>query len=94
MSLERTSPTLSLRALRTRRTNSAASRKETGFVIKFKAPHYRIYELKADDSFMDGYSVICRSDTAALAMACEGAAGRAAASMSGRADGASPALTR
>jgi hypothetical protein len=41
--------------------------------------HYRIFELDSADRLMDGYSVMCRSDTAALAMACHGAAGRAAA---------------
>ena len=41
--------------------------------------HYRIYELDFADRCMDGYSVMCRSDTAALAMACKGADDRAAA---------------
>jgi hypothetical protein len=31
--------------------------------------HYRINELDAADRVVDGYSVMCRSDTAALAMA-------------------------
>ncbi len=30
---------------------------------------YRIYELDPADHIVDGYSVICRSDAAALAMA-------------------------
>jgi hypothetical protein len=30
---------------------------------------YRIYELDPTDQVMDGYSVMCRSDAAALAMA-------------------------
>jgi len=41
--------------------------------------HYRIYELDRAGQIMDGYSVICRSDTAALAMATNGAENRAAA---------------
>jgi hypothetical protein len=41
--------------------------------------HYRINELDATDRVVDGYSVMCRSDTAALAMASKGAEGRAAA---------------
>ena len=41
--------------------------------------HYRIYELDPADQIMDGYSVMCRSDTAALAMASNGAENRAAA---------------
>jgi hypothetical protein len=41
--------------------------------------HYRIYELDPADQVVDGYSVICRSDSAALAMACSGAEHRAAA---------------
>jgi hypothetical protein len=41
--------------------------------------HYRIYELDHTDRIMDGYSVMCRSDTAALAMASNGAENRAAA---------------
>jgi hypothetical protein len=35
--------------------------------------HYRIYELDPADRIMDGYSVMCRSDTAALVMASSGA---------------------
>jgi hypothetical protein len=31
--------------------------------------HYRINELDAADRIVDGYSVMCRSDAAALAMA-------------------------
>jgi hypothetical protein len=34
--------------------------------------HYRIFELDSADRLMDGYSVMCRSDAAALAMACNG----------------------
>jgi hypothetical protein len=41
--------------------------------------HYRIFELDSADRLMDGYSVMCRSDAAALAIACNGAADRAAA---------------
>jgi len=41
--------------------------------------HYWINELDAADHVVDGYSVICRSDTAALAMASKGAEDRAAA---------------
>ena len=41
--------------------------------------HYRIYELDPADQIMDGYSVMCRSDTAALAMASNCAENRAAA---------------
>jgi hypothetical protein len=41
--------------------------------------HYRINELDAADRVVDGYSVMCRSDTAALAMASKGAENRAAA---------------
>jgi hypothetical protein len=41
--------------------------------------HYRIYEVDPADKVMDDYSVICRSDTAALAMASNGADTRAAA---------------
>ena len=39
----------------------------------------RINELDAADRVVDGYSVMCRSDTAALAMASKGAEDRAAA---------------
>ena len=42
-------------------------------------PRYRIYELDPADQIKDGYSVVCRSDTAALAMASNGAENRAAA---------------
>jgi hypothetical protein len=38
--------------------------------------HYRIYELDPADHIVDGYSVMCRSDAAALAMASSGAEGR------------------
>jgi hypothetical protein len=31
--------------------------------------HYRIYELGLADHVVEGYSVMCQSDTAALAMA-------------------------
>jgi hypothetical protein len=41
--------------------------------------HYRINELDAADRVVDGYSVMCRSDTAALAMASKGAENRVAA---------------
>jgi hypothetical protein len=40
--------------------------------------HYRIYELDPADHVVDGYSVMCRSDTAALAMASKCAAQAAA----------------
>jgi hypothetical protein len=41
---------------------------------------YRIFELDTAGRLMDGgYSVMCRSDTAALALACTGAEDRAAA---------------
>jgi hypothetical protein len=43
------------------------------------AGFYRIYELDSADRVMDGYSVVCRSDSAALAMACSCAENRAAA---------------
>jgi hypothetical protein len=39
---------------------------------------YRINELDAADRVVDGYSVICRSDAAALTMASKGAENRAA----------------
>ena len=35
--------------------------------------HYRIYELDSTDRVVTGYSVMCRSDAAALAMASKGA---------------------
>ncbi len=35
--------------------------------------HYRIYELDSANHVVDGYSVMCRSDAAALAMASKGA---------------------
>ena len=38
--------------------------------------HYRIYELDPADHIVDGYSVMCRSDSAALAMASKGAEAR------------------
>jgi hypothetical protein len=41
--------------------------------------HYRVYELDPADHIVDGYSVICRSDSAALAMASKEAEARAAA---------------
>jgi hypothetical protein len=41
--------------------------------------HYRIYELDPANHILDGYSVVCRSDTAALAMASKGAENHAAA---------------
>jgi hypothetical protein len=41
--------------------------------------HYRIYELDLADHVVEGYSVICRSDTAALTMASKCAANAAAA---------------
>jgi hypothetical protein len=40
---------------------------------------YRINELDAADHVVDGYSVMCRSDAAALAIASNGAESRAAA---------------
>ena len=40
---------------------------------------YRIYELDSAEQVMDGYSVVCRSDSAALAMASNCAENRAAA---------------
>ena len=40
---------------------------------------YRIYELNSADRVVDDYSVMCRSDAAALAMASKGAENRAAA---------------
>ena len=49
--------------------------------------HYRINELDSDDRVVDGYSVMCRSDAAALATASKGAENRAAA------HGMSPVLT-
>jgi hypothetical protein len=41
--------------------------------------HYHIYELDPADRIVDDYSVMCRSDTAALAMAGTAAESRAAA---------------
>jgi hypothetical protein len=41
--------------------------------------HYRIYELDPAGHIVDGYSVMCRSDAAALAMASKGAENWAAA---------------
>jgi len=41
--------------------------------------HYRINELDSDDRVVDGYSIMCRSDAAALPMASKGAENRAAA---------------
>ena len=41
--------------------------------------YYRIYKLDSADCVVDGYSVMCRSDAAALAMASKGADNRAAA---------------
>jgi hypothetical protein len=32
--------------------------------------HYRIYELDSLDQIVDGYSVVCRSDAAAIVAAC------------------------
>ena len=40
--------------------------------------HYRIYEIDPADRVVDDYAVRCRSDTAALAMACNGAGNHAA----------------
>ena len=40
---------------------------------------YRIYELDPADRVVDDYSVMCRSDAAALAMASKGSENRAAA---------------
>jgi hypothetical protein len=54
--------------------------------------HYRIYELDPTDQVMDGYSVMCRSDAAALAMASNCAENRLR-SRCGRAAGTLPALT-
>jgi hypothetical protein len=33
--------------------------------------HYRIYELDSLDQIVDGYSVVCRSDAAAIVAACQ-----------------------
>jgi hypothetical protein len=33
--------------------------------------HYRIYELDSVDRILDGYSVLCRSDAAAIVAACQ-----------------------
>ena len=41
--------------------------------------HYRIYELGLADHVVEGYSVMCRSDTAALTMASKCAANAVAA---------------
>jgi len=41
--------------------------------------HYQINELDSDDRVVDGYSVMCRSDSAALTMASTGAENRAQA---------------
>jgi hypothetical protein len=41
--------------------------------------HYRIYELDSADHIGNGYSVVCRSDTGALAMANKGAESHTAA---------------
>ena len=40
---------------------------------------YRIYELDPAGQIVDRYAVVCRSDTAALAMASNGAENQAAA---------------
>jgi hypothetical protein len=34
-------------------------------------PHYRVYELDSADHIVNGYSVVCRSDAAAIAAACK-----------------------
>jgi hypothetical protein len=47
--------------------------------LSMTVAHYRVYELDHADHILDGYSVMCRSDTAALAMASKGAENRAAA---------------
>jgi len=41
--------------------------------------HYRINQLDAADRVVDGYSVMCRSDAAALAIASKAAENRVAA---------------
>lgn len=41
--------------------------------------HYQINELDSDDRVLEGYSVMCRSDSAALAIASTGAEDRAQA---------------
>ena len=56
--------------------------------------HYRINELDPADHIVDGYSVMCRSDRAALAMASKGAENHAAAVEVWRVHDASPALIR
>ena len=33
--------------------------------------HYRIYELDSADHIVNDYSVVCRSDAAAMAVACK-----------------------
>jgi len=33
--------------------------------------HYRVYELDSADHVLNGYSVVCRSDAAAMAAACK-----------------------
>ena len=48
-------------------------------VRDFRMGHHRIYELDPADHIVDGYSVVCRSDSAALAMASKGAETYAAA---------------
>jgi hypothetical protein len=44
-----------------------------------RVTHYRIYELDPADHIVEGYSVMCGSDTAALTMASKGAANAVAA---------------
>jgi hypothetical protein len=50
-----------------------------GGTLGMTVAHYRINELDAADRIIDGYSVMCRSDAAALAMASKGADDHAAA---------------
>ena len=55
--------------------------------------YYRIYELDSADCVVDGYSVMCRSDAAALAMASKGQTTVRLRSRCGRAHGMSLVLT-
>jgi hypothetical protein len=50
-----------------------------GGILGMTVAHYRINELDTADRVVDGYSVMCRSDAAAPAMASKGAEDHAAA---------------
>jgi hypothetical protein len=52
---------------------------DSGGISTMTVANYRIYEIDPANHVTDDYSVVCRSDTAALAMASNGADNRAAA---------------